>query len=167
MVNLGLGVVGSLRDLVVAVDVSRDGAKVIAVVGVEEHVLKSRWFQRLVSWAKHYRRIGSNKKHGYMDKFPRKYVKVLKHLVLSRIYLSTESVGEDLRSRNIAVVLIDDKLVNAIELPEQVLVITEGNIKYTYHKQLMALADNLANYFRILLKNNPKKFREEQERLTK
>jgi len=31
----------------------------------------------------------------------------------------------------------------------------------------MMLADNLANYFRVLLKNNPRRFREELRRLEK
>ena len=32
---------------------------------------------------------------------------------------------------------------------------------------LMIIADNLANYFRILLKNDPKRFREELRRFEK
>ena len=46
-------------DLVIAID---ESGSVIAVVGAEEHILKSRDFSRLCSGLKHFRRVGSDRK---------------------------------------------------------------------------------------------------------
>ncbi len=53
---------------------------------------------------------------------------------------------------------MDDKLYNKIKHPRKV---RESRVKERHRKKLILIADNLANYFRILLKNNPKKFSKE------
>ena len=45
--------------------------------------------------------------------------------------------------------------------------IKESNPKPRYMENLITIADNLANYFRILLKDNPRKFREELRKFEK
>ena len=153
----------------IAIDLSEDGASIVALVGVEDHVLKSRKFQRLVSWAKHYREIGSNKKRRYLERFPQRYAKILSYIEVSRIYFSYADLDKDLRriGKPVAVILIDDKLVNKVTTPSRAIVIAESRIKYRHHRQLMALADNLANYFRVLLGSKPSQLRKELEKLTK
>jgi len=44
------------------------------------------------------------------------------------------------------------------------LIVPESRIRLKHHVRLMLVADNIANYLRILLKNNPKKFRDELSR---
>jgi len=65
-----------------------------------------------------------------------------------------------------SVILVDDKLLDIVK-DVNTLIILEKNIRYRHHRRLMLLADNLANYFRILLKEKPKKFREELKRFEK
>jgi len=63
--------------------------------------------------------------------------------------------------------LIDDKLASKVVALSGASVVTESKVKYKYHRQLMTLADNLANCFRILLNSNPERFREELRRFEK
>ena len=65
-----------------------------------------------------------------------------------------------------AVILIDDKLAKHIQNVD-VLIVPESRIRLKHHVRLMLVADNLANYFRILLKNDPKRFRDELRRFEK
>jgi len=132
-------------------------------------LLKSEEFLRLMSWAKHYREIGSNRKRRYLERFPQRYTKLLGYISLSRVYLSYIDLNKDLRMIEglVALMLIDDKLANKVVAPSRATVVTESRIKYKYHRQLMALADNLANYFRILLNRKPERFREELRRFEK
>ena len=67
-------------------------------------------------------------------------------------------------SKNIAIAIIDDKLYNKINTITK---IKESNPKPRYMENLITIADNLANYFRILLKDNPRKFREEFRKFEK
>lgn len=157
-----------MSDLVIAIDVSRDGVTVIAVVGVEEHVLKSSSFLYLTSWAKHYREIPSHRKNSYMKRFPARFSKILPLLSLVRIYLTVDDVKQVLQTRKPVLVLIDDKLVKHVENTlTNILIIPEKNIKYKHHEVLITLADNLANYFRVLLNTNPRKLRKELEKFEK
>ncbi len=144
----------------VAVDASQNGAMVIAVVGVREHVLKSSSFLYLTSWAKHYREIPSHRKGLYMKRFPARFSKILPLLALVGVYLTMDDVKRVLQTRKPILVLVDDKLVKHVKnILSNALIVPEKNIKYKYHKVLMTLADNLANYFRVLLNTNPKKLR--------
>ncbi len=47
------------------------------------------------------------------------------------------------------------------------LIIPERNIRYKHHRRLMLLIDNLANYFRVILKERPRKFGKELKRFEK
>lgn len=61
-------------------------------------------------------------------------------------------------------VIVDDKLYNEVEYPRKV---KESRIKERHRRKLVLIADNIANYFRILYNNNPRRFREELERFEK
>ena len=63
-----------------------------------------------------------------------------------------------------ALIVIDNKLGRYISYEPKVL---ESEPKPKYMDNLITITDNLANYFRILLKNNPKRFREELRRFEK
>jgi len=104
-----------------------------------------------------------------LERFPRRYAKLLGYISLSRVYLSYTDLNRDLRVIEglLALMLIGDRLANKVVAPSGATVVTESRIKYRYHRQLMALADNLTNYFRILLNSNPKRFREELRRFEK
>ena len=131
--------------------------------------MKSKKFQRLVSWAKHYRELGSNKRRRYLERFPQRYVKLLNYIRLSRIYFSYADLNKHLKRIGgaIAVMLIDNKLVSKVAIPSRGIIVAEDRIRYNHHRQLMALTDNLANYFRTVLRNRPEKLGEELKRLTK
>ena len=45
--------------------------------------------------------------------------------------------------------------------------IPESAPKPRYLENLMTIADNLANYFRLVLRNSPRRFREELKRFEK
>jgi len=49
-------------------------------------------------------------------------------------------------------------LYNKVEMKHKII---GGSLKPEYMENLVVIADNLANYFRILLKSNPEKFGEE------
>jgi len=67
---------------------------------------------------------------------------------------------------NPAVILIDNKLYSMVKgLDTQV--VPEKNVRYKHHRRLILIADNLANYFRILIKDNPKRFKEELRKFEK
>ena len=65
-----------------------------------------------------------------------------------------------------AIILIDDKLAKHV-LNIDALTVPESHIRLKHHVRLMLVTDNLANYFRILLKNSPKRFRDELSRFEK
>jgi len=133
---------------------------VIAIVGARELIAKSRAFSRLCSDLKHFRRVGSDRKTRYLESFRERYSKLKSMLEVSRIFLSVEDLLRfvALISPRIAVAVVDDKLYRVIEVKTK---IREGSPKPKYMDNLMVVADNLANYFRILLKNRPERFEEE------
>ncbi len=45
--------------------------------------------------------------------------------------------------------------------------IRESRVKERHRRMFLLLADNLANYFRVLLETSPERFREELARLEK
>lgn len=65
-----------------------------------------------------------------------------------------------------AVLLVDDKLLNLFQ-EITALVIPERNIRYKHHERLILLADNIANYFRIILKEKPRNYRRELRKFEK
>ncbi len=135
----------------VAVDAS--GAKVYAVVGVEEHVLKSV-IVGLAGWARHFREIPSRRKTGYLRRFPDRYKRLLPHLAVSRICLTLDCITRILQGLDVEKAVVDDKLLQRLSLgieaiPESIAV------RSRHYRILVTLADNLANYARILLERNP------------
>ena len=147
-----------------AVDLSEDGPRVIAVVAAREHVLKSSSFVKQLSRLKHVREVGSDRKARYISLVPRRVEKVLGLLEAVKICRDVACVEDTLRRLNPVVVLVDDKLFNSIGYPRKV---RESSVRETHRRKLILLADNLANYFRVLLKNDPRRFREELRRLEK
>ena len=154
----------------VAIDLSEDGPKVIAVVGAREHVLKSQEFSTIAARLKHYREVRSKEKRSYIKAFPRRYLKLLNYIETAKVYVygvkAIEEINTLLQKLKPALIIVDDKLYNKINYPENQKR-REGEAKRKYEEHLKKIADNLANYFRLLLKNDPKKFREELERLKK
>jgi len=155
-----------LEDLVVAVDLS--GGSVIAVIGVREYVLKHPAFSRITSMLKYYREIGGGKKRSYIRAFPRRYMKLKPYLEVVKIYTysrdTINQVNELLHETCPSVAIVDDRIFNTITYPKKV---QEGKVSKDYLKRLVNLADNLANYFRMLLKNNPERFQEELKNFEK
>jgi len=139
--------------LVIAIDLSKDGYRVIAIVGAKEHVLKNRDFDRATTWVRHFREIGSDRKKRYLSTLPRRFKKIKQFLELSRICFDVPCAQSYVYRYRPLVILVDDKLFNNIDYPRKV---RESKIKEHHRKRLMYLADNLANYFRIVLKDNPR-----------
>ncbi|MCD6488611.1 MAG: hypothetical protein J7K21_05240 [Desulfurococcales archaeon] len=119
---------------------------------------------------KHYRRIQSRRKRSYIKAFPRRYLKLLKYLEIARIYVyssrALEEINMLLQELEPTLVIVDDKLYRQISYSEKYKR-REGEAVRKHEEYLKKLADNLANYFRILLKENPRKFNEELKRFKK
>ena len=136
-------------------------------MGAREHVLKSRGFLYVASWAKHFREIPSHRKSSYLKRFPSRFLKVSPYLDVARVYLDVESVVNMLKLLNPCIVLVDNKLLHIISGIARTIIVPENKVVYRHHRVLITLADNLANYFRILLKSDPKRFREELKKFEK
>ena|GEM_PF-1023729 len=156
--------------MIVAIDLSEDGGRVIALVGAREHVLKRGGFSAIAATLKHYREVHSKRKHSYIKAFPRRYLRLYKHIDVARIYVYTpealKEINTLLRKLKPALVIVDDKLydqVNYLEKRKR----REGRAKRKHEEYLKKLADNLANYFRLLLRENPRKFNEELKKFEK
>ncbi len=136
------------------------------MVGAREYIVKSRVFGRACSGLRHFRRVGSDRKTRYLESFRKRYAELKSLLEVAKIFLSVEELRRfvDGISPRVAIAIVDDKLYNAIGVETK---IREGSPKPRYMDNLMIIADNLANYFRILLRNNPGKFREELRRFEK
>ncbi len=149
-----------------AIDRSEDGARVIVLVGAREYILKRENFLNSVSWLEHFREIHPRRKRSYLAKLPKRFLKVSKYLLYVKVFTDINELLRFVKRINPAVVLVDDKLlhlfreVNALMVPEK-------NIRYKHHRKLMLLADSLANYFRRILKENPRRFKEELGRFEK
>jgi len=141
-------------DLIIAIDLSENGARVIALVGARECTLKTRRFARATAWIKHFRELGSDKKRQYLTTFPRRFRKVREYLELVKICMDIDCVQRYVDQYKPYVVMIDNKLYNEIKHPRKV---RESDIKEHHRKKLITIADNLANYFRALQKKNPKR----------
>ena len=143
---------------------SEDSPRVIAVVGARASVIKTRVFGNLCSGLEHYRRVSSWRKTRYLRFFERRYSRLKEFLYVARVTLSLNEANRIAKSLNPGLVIIDNKLFNSIDVEPK---IRESDPKPRYMDNLFAIADNLANYFRILLKNDPKKLREELRRFEK
>ena len=96
--------------------------------------------------------------------FERRYSRPKEFLSVARVTPSLDEVNRIVSSLDLGLAIVDDKLFNSISIEPK---IRESDPKPKYMDNLFTIADNLANYFRILLKNNPKKFREELRRFEK
>ncbi len=136
-----------MENLIVAVDVSTNGAYTIVLVGVREDVLKSKRFSRACSMLKHFRRIGSDRKKQYMKTFIKRYQSKIKNIVeVVKVFNDIDDLVEYLKSLNPVLIVLDDKLYDKVELQNKV---RESSGKPKYMEYLMLLADNLANYVRL------------------
>ncbi len=152
--------------MVIAIDLSEDGPRVVALVGAREHVLKSRGFLYATSWIKHFREIPSRMKVSYLRKFVRHYPRISRFLTHVKILREASYLPSFVEQVKPSLILVDNKLVKHVE-NLGIYIVTENSVRYRHHERLMLLADNLANYFRILLKSDPKRFREELRRFEK
>jgi hypothetical protein len=138
------------------------------VVGAEEHVLKNPSLLYHAGWAKHYREIPSKRKKGYMRRFPDRFSKTRNYLRIVRVFTSIERCLDLLGSINPVLVLVDDKLVDRVrEALPSATVVAESRVQHRHHRLLITLADNLANYFRIILREDPGRLRENLKRFEK
>lgn len=154
-----IGVVG-VGGLVIAIDLSEDGPRAMALVGARKGMVKSRAFEMMCTRLKHFRRVGSNRKRSYLKTFVKRYARIRSYIEVARVFLSTEDLLNftNVLLHRVAIAIIDDKLYNEIKITYKII---EGNPKPRYMENLVVIADNLANYFRILLKSSPEKFEEE------
>ncbi len=123
-------------------------------------------FLGYTSWLEHFREIHPRRKHSYLAKFPKRFSKISGYLLYVRIFRNKNELLSFVRQLEPAVLLVDDKLLNLFQ-EMSILVVSEKNIKYKHHKRLVLLADNLSNYFRIILKEKPRSFREELKKFEK
>jgi len=151
-------------ELVLAIDLSEDGPRVIALIGAEEHVLKTASFLRATRWVRHFREIGSDRKRAYLSLIPKRLEKVKPFLEIIKIHRDVDTIQVVVKELKPILVIVDDKLYSKIQYFRKV---KESRVKERHRKKLILIADNLANYFRMLLKNNPKKFKEELKRFEK
>ncbi len=85
-------------------------------------------------------------------------------LALARTVLSDKETNSIAKTYRHALIIADNKLLKSIDYEPK---IPEDVPKLRYLNDLMTIANNLANYFRLMLKNDPKRFREELERFGK
>ena len=156
----------AISDLVIAIDLSEDGPRVIALVGARDHVLKSRSFLYHVAWVKHFREVPSPRKSSYMKRFPRRFLRVRRYLDIVRIVRSVEALLSAISMHRPRLILVDNKLLQYVQT-DVATVIPENRVVYRHHRALIMLADNIANYFRVLLKSDPRRFLEELRKFEK
>ena len=127
-----------MSDLIVAVDVSRDGAMVVVVVGAREHVLKNRCFGRACSGLRHFRRVGSDRKIRYIKSFMKRYENSIKRLLeVVKVFTSIDQAIDFISELNPTVLIVDDKLYDKLEHPNK---IRESSPKPKYMNQLLLIA---------------------------
>ena len=148
----------------IAIDLSEDGAKVIALVGSRESILKSRTFSTLCIGLEHYRRVPSWRKARYMRFFEKRFLRLREFIDAARVVPSPSEVDRVLQIVRPGLVVVDNKLLRLVTYEPK---IPESSPKPKYLENLMTIADNLANYFRLLLKNDPKRFKKELRRFEK
>jgi len=130
--------------------------------------LKEPSFARKASGLKHFREIGSDRKRMYLKAFPRRFERLKQHLEIVKVLIygeeSIKYIDDYLRRVRPSLVVVDDHLYHLISYPNK---LVEGKTRRDDLRRLVVIADNLANYFRILLKSDPRKFREELRRFEK
>lgn len=154
----------TLGDLILAIDLSEDGPKVIALVGAKASVIKTRVFGNLCSGLEHYREVPSRMKVRYLRFFERRYLRLKDFLSIARVLLYIDKVNDVVRSLDLGLAVIDDKLFNSVDVEQK---IRESDPKPRHIDNLFTIADNLANYFRILLKKEPRRLLEELRKFEK
>ncbi len=127
-------------------------------------MLKRRVFGRLCTGLKHFRRVASRRKSSYLRFFERRYMKLRDLISIARVVLSVDEVNSIVRGIRVGLAIVDDSIFDRVEVEPK---IRESEPKPKYMDNLMTIADNLANYFRILLRDNPRSFREELRRFRK
>ncbi len=83
----------NLNDLIVAIDLSEDGPRVIALVCSREHILMPRSLLYATSWLRHYREVPSRLKKSYLRRFNKHYPRITEYTLLARVY--KEKVGSN------------------------------------------------------------------------
>ena len=127
-------------------------------------MLKDSRFLKATKWVKHFREVGSDRRKTYLSLFPRRLEKTKPFLDIIRVHLSIDRVQAVIEEYKPLLVIVDDKLYSKIQYFRKV---KESRVRERHRKKLILIADNLANYFRILLKNNPKEFREKLREIEK
>lgn len=148
----------------IAIDLSEDGPRVIALVGARESILKTRVVGNLCSGLEHYRRVPSWRKARYLKFFEKRYMRLKVFLDIARIVFFPSEAERILFTARPGLAIVDNKLMNTITYEPK---IPESAPKPRYLDNLVTIADNLANYFRILLKNDPRRFRDTLRRFEK
>ena len=134
-------------------------------MGIEEHVLK-RVVVGLAGWVRHYREIPSWRKRSYLKRFPQRYLKLLPYLTVSKVCFTVDCAAETLRIVRPELVVVDDKLAQELIVDTRI-VLESSAVREKHLHTLIMLADNLANYARTLLRENPAKALEKLRRLEK
>ncbi len=147
---------------------SEDGPRIIALVGAREHILKSQRFTTIASTLKHFRKVSSSRKKTYLKAFTRRYARLYNYLEIARVLTysveAMNKINQLLSKIKPALSIVDDKLYSEVNYPVK---LRESKVRKRHLENLVTITDNLANYFRVLLKDNPKKFREELRRFEK
>jgi len=123
---------------------------VYALIAVEEANLKETI--RALGWVVHFKEMGKMKKKGFLGAFPRRFRKIKRHLAYARFTLSLEDIHRFLASieQRCHVIYCDDTIYDWLKKRGHN-PIPESKMPQKF-RQLMLLADNLANYCRIALK---------------
>ena len=132
-----------------AIDLSEDNAKVIAVIGIQEHILKQDTLMGC-TWIKHFRRIPSRRKKSYLRAFERRFKRILKYIEISRVFTmdNKDKLIILIKELKPSLIIIDNKLYQLIEYRNK---LAENRIKSKHLKTIMLLADNFANYARYMI----------------
>ena len=96
--------------------------------------------------------------------FEKRFLRLREFIDVARVVLNPNEVDGVLQVVRPGLVVVDNKLLRLIAYEPK---IPESSPKPRCLENLMTIADNLANYFRILLKNSPKRFKEELRRFEK
>ena len=128
--------------------------------------MKSKGFLYATSWLEHFREISPRRRSGYLRKFSKHFQRISQYLERVKIFRNVEPLLSFVKSYRPSVVLVDDKLTKYLQNIEA-LVIHESQVRFKHHARLVLLADNLANYFRLILKSDPKRFRDELRKFEK
>jgi len=121
---------------------------VYALIAVEERVLTK--VRRSLKWVVHFKKLSRREKKCFLKAFYKRFKKVVKYLTYSRIAYSPEEIYRFLCSLNLAeyIIYCDDPLSKWLKR-RGYKAFPESRIPPNL-RPLMLLADNLANYSRIM-----------------